>query len=71
MKPECCGTGTPSGRAACGSRPPPGSTASSETFMLAPSTSNSSISTEVLGGTYSLSKVLRARWYGFTHSARG
>src|SRR5262245_51223706 len=35
MKPECCGTGTPSTRAGCGSRPSPGSTANMETFMLA------------------------------------
>ena len=51
MKPECGGTGTPTTLAAFGSRPSPGSTASMETSMLAPPTSNSSMSTEVLGGT--------------------
>ena len=61
MKPECCGTGTPSGCAARGSRPPPGSTATIETSMVAPPTRSSSISTDVLGGTKSLSTALRAR----------
>ena len=60
MKPECCGTGTPSGCAGFGSRPPPESTAIMDTSMLAPATS-SSMSTEVLGGTNSLSTALRAR----------
>ena len=61
MKPECCGTGTPSGCAGLGVRSPPGRTAIMETSMLAPATSNSSISTDVLGGTNSLSTALRAR----------
>ena len=33
-----------------------------DTSMLAPSTSSSSMSTDVLGGTNSLSADLRARW---------
>src|SRR6516165_2379575 len=59
MKPECLGTGTPFGCAGLGSRPPPGRTAIMDTSMVAPSTDSSSMSTDVLGGTKSLSAALR------------
>src|SRR3984893_5771141 len=67
MKPECCGTGTPSGCAGLGSRPPPGRTAIMDTSMLAPSTDNSSMSTDVLGGTKSLSAAFRVALIGIHH----
>src|ERR1700750_263009 len=71
MKPECCGTGTPPGRAGCGSRPSPGSTAHMERSTFAPTTSSSSLSTDGLRGTESFCNALRARLVGVPRERAG